>query len=162
MAKLKPVTHELLLELEAQECFSRLGKAHNDHSVRTARDWQEVTESINNPYWEDVTLEAANQIGLAIQSISRSDYRRWNSLVHLLKPTILPMIERKIERFRNDRSFKVIEGCVQWDILHWCLESEFSDFNPPGFFQELGHWYLKGHLPCGWEGQYPEGRLIVY
>lgn len=30
------------------------------------------------------------------------------------------------------------------------------------FFVGLMKWYQKGHWPCGWEGTYPEGRLIVY
>ena len=162
MAKLKPATHEWLLELEAQDWFSCLGDAVNDRSVKAARDRNDFAESINNPYWEDVTLEAANQIGEAIQKTSWSDYRRWNEPVDLLKPIILPLIERKIEPFRNDPSFKVIEACVRWDILHWGIENEFSEFDPPGFFGALGGWYLRGHIPCGWEGKFPEGRLIVY
>lgn len=29
-------------------------------------------------------------------------------------------------------------------------------------FYEMWYWYRVGHWPCGWEGEWPEGRLIVY
>jgi hypothetical protein len=31
-----------------------------------------------------------------------------------------------------------------------------------GFYLTLMHWYRMGHWPCGWQGAYPAGRLIVY
>lgn len=43
------------------------------------------------------------------------------------------------------------------------LESEHSDIVPPGFYTNvILDCYLKGHFPCGWEGEFPAGRLIVY
>jgi len=29
-------------------------------------------------------------------------------------------------------------------------------------FYEMWYWYRTGHWPCGWEGEWPEGRLIVF
>ena len=34
--------------------------------------------------------------------------------------------------------------------------------NKTGFYIHLMEWYRKGHWPCGWEGEYPDGKLIVY
>lgn len=31
-----------------------------------------------------------------------------------------------------------------------------------GFYVKLLEWYRKGHWPCGWQGTYPEGKLIIY
>ena len=56
----------------------------------------------------------------------------------------------------------VLESPTNWTILHMTMEYEYMDVNPLGFFSEVGGWYLRGHFPCGWEGSFPEGRLIVY
>jgi len=30
------------------------------------------------------------------------------------------------------------------------------------YFRELLPWFYAGHFPCGWEGDWPQGRLRVY
>ena len=41
------------------------------------------------------------------------------------------------------------EDCVQWDILHYCMEHEYCDMLPPGTYRGLAYWYLRGRFPCG-------------
>jgi hypothetical protein len=57
---------------------------------------------------------------------------------------------------------KVFEDTVQWDVLHLCMEAEYADVYPPGFFASQAYWYVAGRFPCGWEGKFPAGRLVVY
>jgi hypothetical protein len=33
---------------------------------------------------------------------------------------------------------------------------------PPGAYRGLAYWYLHGRFPCGWDGQPPNGKMIVY
>jgi len=39
-------------------------------------------------------------------------------------------------------------------VLGRCPETEV--------FYEMWYWYQAGHWPCGWEGEWPQGRLIVF
>lgn len=62
---------------------------------------------------------------------------------------------------------KAFSDTVHWDILHACMEIEYSDVRQPAFFSNQVDWYLAGHFPCGWdgsftEGEMPTGRLVVY
>jgi hypothetical protein len=34
--------------------------------------------------------------------------------------------------------------------------------NHNGFYLKLMDWYRRGHWRCGWDGTYPQGRLIVF
>jgi hypothetical protein len=55
------------------------------------------------------------------------------------------------------------EASVRWDIIHLCMEAEYADLYPPGFFAAKGYWYVAGHFPCGWHRNFPkEGKLIIY
>ena len=42
------------------------------------------------------------------------------------------------------------------------LEIAVAPFAELSFFQGIMPWFQRGHWPCGWEGDYPEGRLIVW
>jgi hypothetical protein len=57
---------------------------------------------------------------------------------------------------------RTFEDAVQWDILNVCMEAEYADIYPPGFYASQAYWYVKGHFPCGWQGNFPEGKLIMY
>jgi hypothetical protein len=63
---------------------------------------------------------------------------------------------------RNHKLPKEFVGCLQWCVLHALLEAEFQRHVKTRFNTGIVAWYLKGHYPCGWEGSYPEGRLIVF
>lgn len=42
-----------------------------------------------------------------------------------------------------------------------CWAAVEKALNKPGFFTGLLDVYRDGHFPCGWEGDYPEGRFAV-
>jgi hypothetical protein len=37
--------------------------------------------------------------------------------------------------------------------------ARFTDIH---LLRDMWYWYQRGHWPCGWEGDWPEGRLIVF
>lgn len=51
---------------------------------------------------------------------------------------------------------------IKLDVLGACMENEYADLIPPKLFKDRIDWYLAGHFPCGWEGDFPEGSLIVF
>jgi hypothetical protein len=81
----------------------------------------------------------------------------------MLKAITIPFVQHKIEAVVGQNNLPtVFENMVQWDILGVCLESEFADLYPPGFFTSNAYWYTKGHFPCGWQGDFPQGKLMIY
>ena len=46
--------------------------------------------------------------------------------------------------------------------LYYCLMSRLIMGKDNYFFEQILKAYLSGGWPCGWEGNYPEGKLIVY
>jgi hypothetical protein len=48
------------------------------------------------------------------------------------------------------------------DMMGILSEAEYLDVCPPGFFTRYAlPSYLRGHFPCGWQGAYPDGQLVV-
>jgi hypothetical protein len=64
-----------------------------------------------------------------------------------------------IEEQKLTKSFR---STVIWSIWNIVLSAHYGDLYTPTFYADLAHWYVKGHFPCGWEGEYPAGHLMVY
>lgn len=96
--------------------------------------------------------------------MARDRYQLWNSLVDELKQIIDPMIDRKLKPILELR--KTDNGRFRqsiWsDMLLIGMEAEYADIRPPEFYARLAHWYLQGHFPCGWQGEFPSGKLVIY
>lgn len=48
------------------------------------------------------------------------------------------------------------------DILHLCMECEYSAHIEPGFCHALAFYYVSGHFPCGVEGNPANGVMTIY
>jgi hypothetical protein len=155
-------THEILDELQKAHWFSRVGVPDTD-AVIVLRSWQQAIACCSSLDWENLRLEASNDNHVHVMDRSMERANKWNDIVNELKKTLIPFVRRKIEPVVREHELpRVFQGRVQWDILGVCIETEYADLGLPGFYANLASWYIKGHFPCGWQGAYPEGMLIIY
>ena len=161
-----PRTKATLQQLEVANWFSQVGTMYGitqPEKVIVLSSWQEAIERCSSIEWENLCLEALNQYRERLCERSKERFNQWNNNVEMVKATTISLVQRKIETVvRQNDLPKVFENVVQWDVLGVCMESEFADVYPPGFFASNAYWYIKGHFPCGWEGEFPKGTLIVY
>lgn len=152
----------MLAELEQRDWFTNVGKRDSENVVFVA-SWNEAIKSCQDETWENLCQEAANQYRSRLAERNKERFRAWNEHVRELKKATMPLVLRKtkavVERHALPKAFV---DAVQWDILHVCLEAEYADVFPPGFYASQAYWYAKGHFPCGWKGQFPDGKLLVY
>ena len=161
-----PRTKATLQQLEVANWFSQVGTMYGitqPEKVIVLSSWQEAIERCSSIEWENLCLEALNQYRERLCERSKERFNQWNIVVEMVKATTIPLVQRKIETVvRQNDLPKVFENVVQWDVLGVCMESEFADVYPPGFFASNAYWYIKGHFPCGWEGEFPKGTLVIY
>jgi hypothetical protein len=125
--------------------------------------WDEAIAHCGSFEWEDLRLEVANQLRERLMERSRERFEKWNDVVDEMKKTTLSFVRGKIETVVREHNLpKVFEDVVQWDILHVCMETEYADVYPPGFYASQAYWYVNGHFPCGWKGDFPQGMPIIY
>lgn len=157
-----PRTIATLDQLERAKWFSAVG-VHDTEVAEVLSTWQEAVEHCSSEDWEKLNLEGANQYRERLLERSLARFQKWNDIVIEVKKATQPFVRRKIEAIVNQNHLpKVFEDCVHWDILHVCMESEYADVYPPGYYASQAYWYTKGHFPCGWIGNFPEGKLIIY
>lgn len=80
----------------------------------------------------------------------------------IIKRRIWPMLPSQIQRADSNAKFMVRTG-FKADLMHMVIEFRLIDQGmPPVFFTQLLAPYEAGRYPCGWEGAFPHGRLIVF
>lgn len=157
-----PRTEATLEQLRQAHWFSRVG-VHDAKVARVLSSWREAIEHCTSPDWEDLCQEAVNQYSERLIERSPERYRHWNAVVEMVRPVARALVNEKtrdvVERYRLPKGFV---DTVRWDIIHLLMEAEYADVYPPGFFASQAYWYVKGHFPCGWDGVFPQGLLIIY
>jgi len=157
-----PRTELTLAELRNANWFARVGSKDTAHA-KVLFSWDEAIESCRSIEWENLCLEAANQYCERLAEASPGTFSRWNEVVEMVKPAALDLVREKASTVVAQFSLPpVFIDTVNWDILHVCLEAEFADVIPPGYYASQAYWYVVGHFPCGWEGEFPSGKLVIY
>lgn len=151
-----------LTELEKASWFSRVGVRDTLGAI-VLSSWAEAIEHCSSLDWENLCLEACNQYRERLLERDPRSLDTWNERVVSIRPRVEELVRSKAEKFVAEHNLPdVFEDTVQWDILNVCMEAEYADVCPPGFYASQAYWYVNGHFPCGWQGDFPEGTLIVY
>jgi hypothetical protein len=129
------------------------------------RSWAEAEQRSAEGAWETATLEAQNQLTLWLHLHAQQRYQNWNRLVETHNATTIdPVVARSLAPFRQTHNLsKEFIGCATWDLRGALMEDSYRDTgHAVFFFHELLEVYEAGHYPCGWVGQWPEGKLLIY
>lgn len=159
---LKTQTNATFQQLEAAKWFSKVGVRDVQNAI-VLDSWENAIKSCVSPKWENLCLEANNQYCERLIERSPIRFSEWNSVVDNVKKFSIPLVNRKTSEVVQKHDLpKSFVDTVEWDILGVLMESEYADVYPPGFYASQAYWYVKGHFPCGWEGEFPQGTLVIF
>jgi hypothetical protein len=148
--------------VEQIELFQYVGR-HEPSTPIAASSWSEAMFYCSSDEWQDVIIEATNLYRIKLLNISKERYNGWNIIVKDVLPRVEELVTRKTKKVIEENNLpKIFIDTVIWDILHLAIGLEYADMQEFSFFVNNGYWYLNGHFPCGWQGDFPEGKLIVY
>jgi len=154
----------LLDEIGAINWFSQVGSKVSDiQNCVQVKNWDECETYFFSPDWEDTTLEARNDLTAFLSKKNVREYSEWNNLTiegqDFLKSSVIPKIEKLDIPVQN---LEVLKACIRWDLLGCLMESAYEKYRVPQFFTHLLELYKQGHFPCGWQGKWPDGKLVVF
>lgn len=148
--------------LSAIKWFANVGKPlESFKNINQLSSIFEVGEHLGSAIWENTTLEAANEISGFLVNKHSSLFQHWNIIAcearNYYKKNIADLV------YINGIDNKLLNQCVGWDITHFLIEDYYKTvLKEPLFFECLLKVYESGHLPCGWQGCWPKGNLIIY
>ena len=113
-----------------------------------------------SPEWEDFRLERRNDLTALVAVRLQQRGSEWNKCARAFREFFDSHISTTItSRLAAAELPDSLMSVVRWDIISYMQELNYSDVRRPAFFQSLWLTYQRGHLPCGWLGEYPEGSL---
>jgi hypothetical protein len=113
--------------------ISEATERSTDDSGERFQDWQELLESVT-PAWPDMPREIERRI------IELLDQMTNKLCLIALNDTLINNMQGDIARLLH------CHGCGDVHDLWKAVQQV----------------YLDGGMPCGWEGRYPEGRMVVF
>ncbi|WP_336944398.1 hypothetical protein [Acinetobacter modestus] len=120
-----------------------------------------VNHYLSENEWENVTIDAANQLSAEVLNKNREIFSLWNQYASDAREFVKNELIGSVSlNFSKD-----IVDCIRWDIIHLVLYSQYRfslniDIIP--FYEKMFLIYESGHFPCGWvDGKYPDGNFIV-
>lgn len=141
--------------------FVNLGMATTLPGVIQTKSLSLFIKGLKSDEWESATLEAGNEITGFLAKKHTSKYQCWNSLVKDAKKVVENDIIPKIT-FPESEIVTMTES-LKWDLMNFLLEDANSSLlQEPFFFDRLISVYEAGHMPCGWSGTWPAGKLVIY
>ena len=156
-------TQELLDALGQADWFAAVGQPLPDPNrpeVIAISSWEEAVECCRSISWENYTLEQQNLLTMHLHQHARERYQRWNEIVIEMKAALEPIVVRQVRPVAEQLGLpEEVVHCVRWDVLGACMESEYADIRPPGFFTSLMDWYTGGRFPCGWGTVDTDGKV---
>jgi hypothetical protein len=168
VSKHKMAETDVVARLKAIDWFGRCGAPAGfdvTMKVKRVRSWPQAMKSCKTRTWENVELEARNQLTMALHKLDRERYQDWNEITDKFKKGVVAALTAKVwEPFQKEQGLDVsLVHCLQWDILAGVMENAYmTSKHGSYFFLELLTVYKAGHFPCGWRGEWPQGSLVIY
>lgn len=152
----------VLEQLRRTAWFANFGTPISSSDILAVSCWDDAMGYGGKPEWECLRLDIMNQESNVVLDHFGDDAFPWNDVADEIRPQIRAMTEKSLASLGlSPRGHDVVRAQAGWDTLLACLEVEYSDLVTCEFYRRLLRWYLEGHWPCGWEGKYPSGKLIV-
>jgi len=133
--------------------------------VVPVRGWPESTAIDSHSAWGNVQFDAQCQLRLWCRDQDPHYHPRWDELIIRFKATVIgPLIEEKWGPYQRQHGIQdeVLKSTTR-DIYGALMENGFlTSGHQCFFFLELLLVYEAGHFPCGWDGDWPQGALVVY
>lgn len=133
--------------------------------TQQVKSWPQAVSSCKKKAWTNAEAEASNQLTVWLHLNDNENYQKWNRMVRSHKKNVItPLIKKKIAPFQIKQRLDIeLVYSVRWDILMALMENTYIRSGHSAFFHlELLTIYEAGHFPCGWQGDWPKGKLIVY
>ncbi|NEN75463.1 hypothetical protein F9B74_03860 [Pelistega sp. NLN82] len=159
----KYISENIEKEILSINWFSQLGKPINIDNISIETNLNKVNEKINSPEWENITLEESNNINsYFLQKNLFSKQDEWDLIAEegrdFIKNKVIPIIPEI-----NGLTREIIINDISWNLIHFIIEDYYKrkKIIRTSFFSELFELYRLGRLPCGWDGDFPNGKLII-
>lgn len=157
-----PIVSATAEQLLSAPMFSSVGKCPS-LQAKIVVSWSEAITECSKVSYENLRIRGANSICDRLREVHPKLLSTWNDVADENSSLVSRIIVEKVQPISEVNQLPpIFVTTVRWDIAHLLMEAAYSESIGPGFFSALSYWYWKGYFPCGWDGDHPAGRVMVY
>lgn len=137
--------------------LAHVGRVVGSAGVVRVYSWKEALASCRAQEWDDF-LNDRNNENAHVKFYNPSVGQSYVKLVDAVLPRIDALFERAaITAGLAKKDVETIVRYGPWISLRACDEIAHADRYKVHWHRDVSEWFLKGHFPCGWRGDWPEG-----
>lgn len=157
------MSNKMIRDLDSIDWFGNVGNAIESDlgDIVSVSSWHDATERCG-PEWEDVVTKARNDLTMYLNRTCKAEFQDWNNVIGSITKELQEPWQQIREKVMQLNLPTVVADCAEWDTMHALAEEHFRQCNPPVFFAKLLKVYELGHFPCGWNGTWPDGNLVIF
>ena len=149
-------------EIEKIKWFSRCGKnipKNIGFNFFPIKNWKDALQANFMDNWQDINMkENSDLTDIAGNEAGYDDNYDYYSTFFTNR--ILPLIQEYT--MTNNIDFSISSN-IRNVVINSLLENEYKEkYEFRMIYNKLLNVYKNGHFPCGWEGEYPDGSLLIY
>ena len=160
--KLGPDSLDYIDRFSRVRLFCRTGIALAGDHVSVS-NWRQAVKSCVSVVSNNGWIEAGNHISV---QLPHEVYNTWNHVgdaVDQVDRVIDDRLKAAIgSKALPEEAAELIRPDLQWTVGHCIFETEFARHLETTFFRDAMAVLLAGRFPCGYQGDYPDGRTVIY
>lgn len=113
--------------------------------------------------WDNTRLEARGGVTSYLAVHAPTEFNPyWNPLVGQVRSEVWPKMEAEIRKCVEQLGLpEIVIESVKFDVINMAVVLSYQDIIRSPFYENLLDIYCQGLLPCGWEGEYPRGCIVI-
>lgn len=114
--------------------------------------------------WENITLNCLHNISSQVPKKRYGVGVEWNDVVSEIKEKFIPKLEEFVNKKWEEKYELSKVFCIEfkWILLGFLMSNCYKEFWHEPLFDEVLSIYEQGYFPCGWQGRFPEGKLLLF
>ena len=144
--------------------LQRCGQTDNlEFDVEYLKNIRDVERNINSTKWENLCLDRMGDFTTYLLKNHKAEYNKyWNDGVRMIKEQYISKLSEKVNFIltNSDLSVDILDD-IKMNILSIFMLEYYAKYYSSDFYTKMFKIYLAGHLPCGWFGEYPNGKFQV-
>lgn len=157
------LVEEIIASVDSEIILHPIAPLRGD-SVRIVTDFRDakhlarsvpINDSDEAPTWTDLREHYVSELNAMVSR------QRELEPIEAATDELFDRFTDTLERLVSAR-FPGILDDIGADLSHCARNRALRGLAPDSFFERLWQIYRQGYWPCGWEGEYPQGSLLVY
>ncbi len=149
------------------EWFSNVGneiKRPSTFDIEYVKSWKQAKSAYLQNEWSEARITAKNEFTALLKKNHPDHYPHWDNLLRQARMFVQKEMQHLWETTQADnRLDEKFLTDVRTSVFYAFVERAYQDVvERQGFFLKILSIYESGNYPCGWKGDYPQGKLIVY